>query len=66
VSRRGPKLRDTIGLAEEIARILADDPTIRANAVVVLTGARRQDVLRIVRLLRPGSVFLSGRERRIS
>jgi hypothetical protein len=65
VTRRGPKLRDTIGLVERVAEILADNPNISANGVVVLTGARRQDVLRVVRALRPGSLFLSARERGI-
>jgi hypothetical protein len=52
VSRRGPKRRDTVALVEEVVALLTGDPDLSANAVVALTGARRQDVLRIVRALR--------------
>jgi hypothetical protein len=58
MSRRGPKTRDTIGLVERVVEILADDPTLTANAVVSLSGGRRKDVLRVVRTLRrPESRF---------
>jgi hypothetical protein len=63
VTHRGPKLRDTIRLVERVAEILVERPDASANEIARLSGARRSDVLRVVRLLRPGPVFLSSRER---
>jgi hypothetical protein len=50
--RRGRPRTDRIRNVEKIAELLMDDPTLSANAVARLARIRRQEAIRIVRLLR--------------
>jgi hypothetical protein len=65
VSRRGPKQRDTLALVEHVLALLDGDPALSANRIVALTGARRQDVLRAVRVLRAAPTRFPIPERRL-
>jgi hypothetical protein len=56
MSRRvGRPARDTLALVEVVAMMLAENPSMSANAICRLTGGRREDVLRVVRALRTTS-----------
>lgn len=53
MSRRGRPRRDTIALVARIKAVLDEEPNIPARAVTARVAARRQDVFRIVKVLRP-------------
>jgi hypothetical protein len=52
VTRRGRPRTDRLALLERVVRLLLDDPTLSANEMQVIVGARRGDVLRVVKSAR--------------
>jgi hypothetical protein len=66
VTGRGRPRADRLALVERVALLLLDDPSLTANAIQLIVGARRVEVLRAVRAARslleanPNTDYLSG------
>ena len=65
LGRRGPgrPRRDQLRLVAEVCALLQADPSLSATACVILLRARKQSVLRAVRLVREaGGRFPNSRD----